>query len=330
MKRTHPVRSILAAAGVTVTSGVLAAWLAGTSPSAYGRADTSAQSSPASQPEATSQPADDNTRYMRVVDKPGKLMALDIAVRTYKRADGKGPEVSLVGVMHIGDHNYYKTLQKLLDSYSVVLYESVRPAGTDPTEGKNDEERAENTKAALGFLSGAVQGYEKKNGALPADLDEVADFAKKRDVRLGQWVAQAMQDGWGHLVHYAIAEDGKSFTIQSYGADNAKGGTGSAADIQADTSSDPLPLSDGDDRGLQSELASALGLEFQLDAIDYGKDNWRCADMSVDRVERELKERGSDFTVLAGTLAGSSFPAKVAKLILHMMKALDSMTDGAV
>src|SRR4030095_4165289 len=89
---------------------------------------------------------------------------------------------------------------------------------------------------------------------------------------------------------------------------------------------DPFMLSKED--GLQSQLASALGLKFQLDALEYDKANWRCSDMAMDEVNRRLQARGLDFGMSGGTLAGSSFPAKVVKVVLGLMKFLDSLSNG--
>lgn len=52
-------------------------------------------------------------------------MALATAVRSFRPARGRGPELWLVGVTHLGHRGYYGELQRLLDAQEVVLYEGV-------------------------------------------------------------------------------------------------------------------------------------------------------------------------------------------------------------
>lgn len=41
--------------------------------------------------------------------------------------------IDLIGAVHIGDKNYYQTLNKLFEDYDVLLFELVAPEGTVPT-----------------------------------------------------------------------------------------------------------------------------------------------------------------------------------------------------
>ena len=84
------------------------------------------------------------------------------------------------------------------------------------------------------------------------------------------------------------------------------------------------------DDNLQVQLADALKLEFQLEAIDYDRPNFRCSDMAVDEVDRRLQAKGLDFSLIGGTLAGSSLPAKLVSLLLGFMKMADAMLEGAI
>ena len=61
----------------------------------------------------------------RVVNVGSNLVQLQIAVRKFVPDRGKGAAVWLTGVSHIGDSNYYATLQKHLDAQTLVLYEGV-------------------------------------------------------------------------------------------------------------------------------------------------------------------------------------------------------------
>ena len=61
----------------------------------------------------------------------GKPIALQTAVSRYVAKSGKNEVVvDLVGVIHIGDKEYYQQLDKQFKNYDVVLYELVAPEGT--------------------------------------------------------------------------------------------------------------------------------------------------------------------------------------------------------
>jgi hypothetical protein len=114
----------------------LAAWVACVS--LVGRAE---EPKPAADGKpATAGPARKTDPFMRVRrDAQGRPLSLDTAVVSYVYADGsKGDvRVDLVGAIHVGDKRYYDELNKLFESYDVVLYELVAPEGTRiPKEGR--------------------------------------------------------------------------------------------------------------------------------------------------------------------------------------------------
>jgi hypothetical protein len=270
----------------------------------------------------------DEGRFLRVVEARGKSIALEVAARGYAKADGSGPEVCLVSVAHIGDPALYSTLQSLLDQYDVVLYESVKPPGAGRPSGDDDLQRAESTRESLRFVAGLMANCAESEGAIPETLDTLVASLSTDDPRLAQWAKQASEDAWGLPIEYAPA--GASFTLRSLGADGLAGGDGPNADIVITSSDAPdaLPLS-GDD-GLQAQLADSLGLAFQLEAVDYGREHFRCSDMTVDQLERDLAARGIDFGGLSGTLAGTSFSAQLVNLLLKLVKTLDTFFEGRV
>ncbi len=64
-------------------------------------------------------------------DSSGKPLALQTAISRYTARSGKNQvTVDLVGVIHIGDKEYYQKLDKQFKNYDVVLYELVAPEGT--------------------------------------------------------------------------------------------------------------------------------------------------------------------------------------------------------
>lgn len=62
---------------------------------------------------------------MRVQRPDAQTVQLQIAVRKFLPARGPGPAVWLAGASHIGETNYYASLQTHLDTQTLVLYEGV-------------------------------------------------------------------------------------------------------------------------------------------------------------------------------------------------------------
>lgn len=73
-------------------------------------------------------------QYIRISEtEAGKPKAMESAIVRFVGTEGTkyaGRIVDLVGVVHIGQHEYYQDLKKKLAVYDVVLYELVAPDGT--------------------------------------------------------------------------------------------------------------------------------------------------------------------------------------------------------
>lgn len=78
--------------------------------------------------------AESTSRYIRIREtEAGLPKALETSIVRYVAAkDSPHPElvVDLVGVVHVGQKEYYRQLDKRLGTYDVVLYELVAPDGT--------------------------------------------------------------------------------------------------------------------------------------------------------------------------------------------------------
>lgn len=95
--------------------------------------DRTAPQSPAAAESATraSRPSDAFLRISRT--DTNKPKALETAIVRYEGKPGtayEGRNVDLVGVIHIGQKEYYQQIDKKLSEYDVVLYELVAPDGT--------------------------------------------------------------------------------------------------------------------------------------------------------------------------------------------------------
>ena len=70
-------------------------------------------------------------------DDNDKPLAMETAVIRFVSPDRPGVVVDLIGAVHIADKTYYDELNKLFESYEVLLYELVAPEGTKiPKEGR--------------------------------------------------------------------------------------------------------------------------------------------------------------------------------------------------
>ncbi len=340
-----------------------------------GSSSAFAQSTPPetapSEKTAAAQPADKpadiakGSPYLRVTEKKGKWIALEIASHDFAPVDKPGPRVGLVAVAHIADRSFYQSVAKLLEEYDVVLFESVKPPGTggtpDVESGATDAQRIDITKAAMQFVGGMIEAFHAQKKEYPADLKSLEQFATEKDVRLARFLNAALTDGWGHnliyertkiepakadspatdLAHDAGAQDAAhatpakpaeqyTYSLISLGADGKPEGDGPNTDLALADQHPPDPMVLSKEDGLQSQLAGALGLQFQLDSLPYDKANWRCSDMAMDEVNRRLTAKGLDFGMIGGTLAGSSLPAKLIKLFLGFMKMADQFMEGAI
>jgi hypothetical protein len=106
-------------------------------------------------------------------DADKQPVALETAIVHYVPASGESKlVVDLVSVVHIGDREYYKQLNKQLDKYDVVLYELVAPPGTRiPKGGKRD---SKNPIALLQTLMKTVLRLESQT--------EQIDYTRKHFV----------------------------------------------------------------------------------------------------------------------------------------------------
>jgi len=111
----------------------------------------------------------DSGKFIRLREADGQPQAMETAVVRYVPADEKNPGlvVDLVGAVHVADKAYYQKLNKLFESYDVVLYELVAPKGTRPKPGRRG-----------GSLVTSVQVGMKNLMDLTFQMDEV-DYSKK-------------------------------------------------------------------------------------------------------------------------------------------------------
>jgi hypothetical protein len=248
-------------------------------------------------------------------------VALETATRTFMREGG--PSVTLVGVAHIGTADYYKGLQAILDTHDLVLYESVYPTGAAAPGGSDAAARIASTRASMLWLRDRIDATWRSDGAVPT-IERVAEHAGRDDSRCPAWIKSASIDAWGQPLAIITLDDG--FSLVSLGADGRIGGSGEDADLRLLKRSRP-PKSDGD--GLQRELARMLGLEFQLDRIDYAQPGWVVSDMTLGQLEQAFARRGVTGGMVQGSLRGGGLSGDAIGAVMAILKFMDAASGGS-
>lgn len=273
------------------------------------------------------------TRYFQQVEADnGHTLTMQLAMRRFDRA-ADGRTVWLAAMVHIGDKSFYKSVQEKLDVLDLVLFEGVRPPGGGRAEfdlrPKDDAAKVEQTQRRIRFLAIASELHRRAHGKLPETIEQLLDGSS---ARVAEFARANLNDSWEHrlilrLQPPAAPEGEPRLEITSLGADGAPGGDNAAADIRL-SDLPPLKPSEiprpGQNRSLQQNLASALGLSFQLDVMSHDRPNWRSSDLSVDQIQERLGMAGADADALFDMLDGSSFSGGVAKLVLGLIKLFPS------
>lgn len=289
----------------------------------------------AAEPPKPAAPAPTPTPYIRSSSKDG-YTALEICSREYRRTDGTGPSVWLVGVVHIGDKRYYDEVVALLGRSEVVLYESVLPRGAFGTGGRTDLERQRRTQDAMLFARSLVERYRMKNDRLPADAAELRAFTVGQDTRLARPFDLAMRDGWDGAVEYAV--DGPSYTLRSLGSDRAPGGRGLALDlVLSEHPRDAVryekarqePKSE-EKRDLYLEMADALDVALQVRSIDYDRAGWEPADLPMEELLDRLWKRGERSATLEMLSSDSGFARGMLRFLLSFVSKSPSFKKMVV
>ena len=270
-------------------------------------------------------------------------MRLEIASQRFESAEvpGSGP-VTLVGVTHIGDAGYYRALAEHLAGFDAVLYESVAPDGAKGVSGADASERTINTRAAMNFVATVIEWHRRNTGTLPVDLVELIDRSVELDTRFPGWLGAATVDAWNSPLQFEIHEvpavpgdearppspARTEWRLRSAGSDRVSGGTGADDDILIESEGfEVTPQSKG---GVQAQIASVLGLAFQLKALDYRDPRWVLADMTEVEMRTTAAELGVDVAPLLDGLGGGGLSGRLGRMVLMLMRLADFFSGNQV
>ncbi|MEL7474406.1 MAG: hypothetical protein AAGK04_13895 [Planctomycetota bacterium] len=264
--------------------------------------------------------------YIRVVEAPGDVVGLDIAIRTFEREDA--PLVRLVGAVHIGQTDYYRDLQSYIEAHDLVLYEGVGGAGVirDPL---SDEARVDATRSRLRQLARAAYDHERLGFEGPLTPEALRrQGSPAQQYRVGR----SFTDAFGHPVEMSVTTRfgvldqqvlRRSATFTSYGADGRPGGAGFDTDLVFSTRELTNDQIDPD-VGIQPRMARALGLVFQLEHMVFDRPNFINSDMDVPEMMAALEARGEDAEaageMLLGAMGGQGMMAGIAGAMLGMIE----------
>lgn len=267
------------------------------------------------------------SEFTRVVESDdGLKTSLEMSIRAYEQAGGKGPTVYLVGAVHVGDLGFYQELQRFLDAQDVVLFEGVGEPGQARDARwdlpRDDEVKAATTRARARFLASLAGAFQEEHGRAPESL---VDLGREYGEGAADLIVPSFLDAWGRAFTFSSVTTGAGEQVSyiaSLGSDGALGGEGAASDVFVSPSylGEP-PAGDKRGEGIQQKLADALGLQFQLAAMNHDAPNWRNSDVSVDVVIQRLKERGAEgeSEMLFSALSGEGFMGKLSGFLLGLV-----------
>jgi len=286
-------------------------------------------------PRAQGAKTPEGTAYARTEETAGKRLALEIGVRQMRRAKAEGPDILLVGAIHLADADYYQAVQKLLDAQDLVLYESVLPEGLGEDVGDDDPTRGATTRARLAFLARVLGRLKSDEVSSMRSVADLAEGARTVDGRLAAYVLRAAKDGWGHAIRFfpapSSAATTRSWRLESLGRDDRPGGEGPDADLVVEApDADAAFPSEGEAFNLQRRLAHLLGLVYQGDGVDYDRPRWRVSDLSLDELRRAAKKRGADTAGLEDALAGHGLRGTLVRILLSVLGLTNTLSGGRI
>lgn len=165
-----------------------------------------------------------NDRFLRIRrDGKGRPVAMETSVVRYqtKNADGETVVVDLIGAVHVGQQEYYDSLNKQFEQYESLLYELVAPEGTVIPKGG----RVEGDGISLNPV-GAIQKGLKDLLDLEFQLEQI-DYTKRNFVHADMTpteFGESMKENDESVAGYALKAMGQSMAMQASGKDTGSAG----------------------------------------------------------------------------------------------------------
>lgn len=176
---------------------------------------TAKDKSEPTQAEKIKQAVKEASRFLRLrKNEDGKSVAMETSITRYESDRFPGVSVDLIGVVHIGDRDYYEKLNKIFEQYDALLYELVAPEGARPVAGQSS-----------GSVVGGMQRMMKDALKLQFQLD-IIDYSKDNFVHADMTPEEFSK---------SMSERGESFLqlfFRAMGQGMAQQGAGNNSDLQ--------------------------------------------------------------------------------------------------
>jgi hypothetical protein len=263
---------------------------------------------------------------IRLLEKTEGEFDFQTAIRTLKikSSSTSTPTIYLVAVTHIGTKQYYESIQNFLEDKQLVLFEGVgKPEFMAGPPKDNLKSKTRWTKSVMDYLSIAAGRYLLKEEKLPKDLTTLHQWMKDEAPDGGKLFGNSLLDAWQQPIIYDVNEEGLTLH-NSINNELTQEITLTLTFEEVKKEAQPKDT-------IQSKLAAALALEFQLDAIDYDKANFENCDMTREEMQEILststdpnssknkQKLGEDFQKLVSLLEGSSFAGKAMRGLIMLI-----------
>ncbi|MGI9518866.1 MAG: hypothetical protein ACR2NP_17560 [Pirellulaceae bacterium] len=152
-------------------------------------------------------------RFMRVRrDASDNPVAMETSITRYvtTNSDGERVTVDLIGVVHIGEKDYYEELNELFAKYDALLYELVAPEGTVIPRGGRSESAGMNPVAVLQQSLQSVLGLEFQL----EHIDYTVDNFVHADMTPEEF-GESMEENDESFFKMALKAFGQSMAMQS-------------------------------------------------------------------------------------------------------------------
>lgn len=243
----------------------------------------------------------DGSRFIRLAGPAENPTALETSVARYVNPKRPGVSVDLVGAVHIGEGDYYATLNELFKGYDVVLYELVAEEGTRVPQGgarKSGNPIAFLQSTARNFLGLESQlervDYSPRN-LRHADLSP-ADLAEK--------MRERGDSGWSLALGAMTEMMQRAESGESGGLPNSMAGM----DNMMDLLSDPLQAKRFMARQFGDPAMLELGLGQKLSQLIVNDRN----EAAVEVLDEEIEDGSKRIAIFYGAAHMPDFQQRLA------------------
>ena len=214
------------------------------------------------------------TRLVRSED--GELKSFDTSLVTFVSQDGS-QRVTLVGAIHIGEAQYYKTLNEKFTQFDAVLFEMVGDGDPRPENAKDSKgivgstQRLSAEMMGLEFQIGSIDYHAKNFVHGDMTATEFKEGMKNRGDGLLVWYARSL--GYGNAQRSETSsEDLRNYLGLLVSSNKSRALRRMSAEKMADIQSTTKPV-EGKNGSTLIRDRNAKALKVLREQLDSGKKN---------------------------------------------------------